>query len=243
VLSDIHGNRWALESVLEDIRRRGIDRIVNLGDSLYGPLDPAGTADILIPLDIPAVRGNEDRIIIDPTIPGDDSPTLRFVRDSLTKAHIEWLESLPASKTIYGDFFLCHGTPESDEEYLIHGVHESGVSKRGEGEITDILQGISQKVVLCGHDHMQSALSLPGGRLVVDPGSVGCQAFSDDHPFPHVMESGSPHARYSIVVRDESGWRAESLYVAYNWDEAAAAAMKNGRPDWAGWIETGRGGV
>jgi predicted phosphodiesterase len=37
VLSDIHGNRWALEAVLDDIRRRGIRDMFNLGDSLYGP--------------------------------------------------------------------------------------------------------------------------------------------------------------------------------------------------------------
>jgi hypothetical protein len=43
VLADIHGNRWALEAVLADIRGRGIRAMVNLGDSLYGPLDPAGT--------------------------------------------------------------------------------------------------------------------------------------------------------------------------------------------------------
>ena len=37
VISDIHGNRRALEAVLDDIDGRGIDRIVNLGDCLYGP--------------------------------------------------------------------------------------------------------------------------------------------------------------------------------------------------------------
>ena len=48
VIADIHGNRWALEAVLQDIERRGIQQIVNLGDNLTGPLDPAGTADLLI---------------------------------------------------------------------------------------------------------------------------------------------------------------------------------------------------
>ena len=48
VIADIHGNRWALEAVLQDIDRRGIQQIVNLGDHLTGPLDPAGTADLLI---------------------------------------------------------------------------------------------------------------------------------------------------------------------------------------------------
>ena len=47
VIADIHGNRWALEAVLQDIDRRGIQQIVNLGDHLTGPLDPAGTAEFL----------------------------------------------------------------------------------------------------------------------------------------------------------------------------------------------------
>lgn len=38
VLSDIHANSWALESVIADIRQRRADYLLNLGDTLYGPL-------------------------------------------------------------------------------------------------------------------------------------------------------------------------------------------------------------
>lgn len=54
ILADVHANRWALDAVLDDIDRRGVDRLVNLGDSLYGPLDPAGTADRLIARGVPS---------------------------------------------------------------------------------------------------------------------------------------------------------------------------------------------
>lgn len=40
LVSDIHGNLPALEAVIEDTRRRAVTRIVNLGDSLSGPLLP-----------------------------------------------------------------------------------------------------------------------------------------------------------------------------------------------------------
>jgi hypothetical protein len=46
ITSDIHGNKLVLEAVLNDIRSRGIIKILNLSDSLYGPLDPSGTADL-----------------------------------------------------------------------------------------------------------------------------------------------------------------------------------------------------
>jgi predicted phosphodiesterase len=48
VIADVHGNRWALEAVLQDIDRRGIHQIVNLGDHLTGLLDPAGTGNLLM---------------------------------------------------------------------------------------------------------------------------------------------------------------------------------------------------
>ncbi|WP_036640138.1 metallophosphoesterase family protein, partial [Paenibacillus durus] len=47
VISDIHSNAPALEAVLQDIDRSGADLIVNLGDSLFGPVDPLGTARLL----------------------------------------------------------------------------------------------------------------------------------------------------------------------------------------------------
>ncbi|MDA8015811.1 MAG: metallophosphatase family protein [Thermoanaerobaculia bacterium] len=40
LLADVHGNRWALDAVLEDAAGRSIDRWVNAGDCFYGPLDP-----------------------------------------------------------------------------------------------------------------------------------------------------------------------------------------------------------
>ena len=41
LISDIHGNTWALEAVVDDLDSRGIQTVLNLGDSVYGPLDPA----------------------------------------------------------------------------------------------------------------------------------------------------------------------------------------------------------
>ena len=40
LVSDIHGNLPALEAVLADTRRCDVTQIVNLGDSLLGPLLP-----------------------------------------------------------------------------------------------------------------------------------------------------------------------------------------------------------
>jgi len=46
--------------------QNGVDNWANLGDIFYGPLDPAGTYHLLKDLNIPAVSGNEDTILLKP---------------------------------------------------------------------------------------------------------------------------------------------------------------------------------
>lgn len=240
VLSDIHGNRWALEAVLGDIRRRGIRDMVNLGDSLYGPLDPAGTARILQGLDMAAVSGNEDRILLDEPGRHPDSPSLPFVHSVLQAEHYRWLERLPFTAVAFDDFLLCHGTPESDRDYLLREVTAQGCRPLPSELVEVKLGAVGQKAVLCGHDHMPAWLRLPRGGQVIDPGSVGLPAYRDEMPFPHAMEAGSPHARYSVVTMDGPDLAVMNVAVAYDWDAAARAAEGNGRPDWAAYLASGR---
>ena len=57
-ISDIHGNLPALQAVLADIERQGVDQVVNLGDILSGPLQPAETAELLMARNFTTIRGN-----------------------------------------------------------------------------------------------------------------------------------------------------------------------------------------
>ena len=74
----------------------------------------------------------------------------------------------------------------------------------------------------------------------MNPGSVGLQAYDDAHPFEHVIENGSPDARYAIVERLSSGWSAALIAVPYAHETMAALADARGRPDWAHALRTGR---
>jgi predicted phosphodiesterase len=95
-------------------------------------------------------------------------------------------------------------------------------------------------LLLCGHTHLQRSMRLPTGAFVLNPGSVGWPAYDDDHPCSHVMEAGTPHARYAVADDASGEWRAEFRSVVYAWDRAAATAEANGRPDVAGALRTGR---
>src|SRR4051812_2299212 len=65
VISDVHGNLLALETVLADIKARGVDATVNLGDCVTSPLWPRETFELLQGLKLPTVRGNHDRWIVE----------------------------------------------------------------------------------------------------------------------------------------------------------------------------------
>jgi predicted phosphodiesterase len=240
VLSDIHGNVWALESVLRDIAGRGIGTVVNLGDCLYGPLAPAAVADILIDRDILTVCGNEDRLIVERPSENPDTGTLGFVKRMLAPQHLEWLRHLPRTAVTEDGIFMCHGSPADDTEYLLRTVEASGTRVRKPEEVQAAIEGISQPVILCGHDHLPALFPLDDGRIVVDPGSVGLPAYFDDVPFPHVIQAGTPHARYCVLKDAVEGWQAEYIEVVYDWETAAATAEANGRADWASWLRSGK---
>lgn len=238
VLSDIHGNLLALDAVLADAAAAGIAQFLNLGDHLQGPLDPLGTAERLLPLDIPSIRGNCDRLLFEEDVIASPGSTLAANRAALSPRHKAWLAAMPQTLTL-GDVLLCHGTPWADDIYLLEEVTPEGARLKQPEAIAPILHGIDARLILCGHSHRSRTLQMPDGRLVVNPGSVGLPAYADELPYPHVMESGSPHARYAILARSGAGWQVEHRTVVYDWNRAAEHAARNGRPDWAQWLRTG----
>ncbi len=234
VIADSHGNRWSLEAVLQDIDRRGIQQIVNLGDHLTGPLDPAGTADLLIARKMVHICGNDDRDLFLPQ--EERSLSQNYTCSQLTPAHFAWLSSLPDTAIVADELFVCHGDL-FDAPYLLEEVTPSGVFLRNPSAIATSVAKIPQPVILSGHSHVPRTVSLPQGKLLINPGSVGMPAYSME---TYGMESGSPHARYVLLHQTQHGWQVEHIQVPYAWEQAAQTARDNRRADWAQWLTTGR---
>jgi predicted phosphodiesterase len=250
-ISDIHGNLPALDAVLADIGTHAVDAVVNLGDILSGPLWGAATADRLMALDLPTIAGNHERQLL--TLPRERmGASDAHTNDELQPRHRAWLASLPPTLRLSDELFCCHGTPASDLVYFLettepgfagvgrghNGVRAATLAEAGE-RAGAALQGVSNGLILCGHTHVPRLLRLVDGRLVVNPGSVGLQGFDDDHVHPHVIETRSPHARYALLERAASGWHVSLRSVAYDWEESAGRADREGRPDWAHALRTG----
>lgn len=239
VLSDIHGNVSALEAVLDDIDRRGILSVANLGDCLSGPFDGRATADLLMSRGILTVRGNHDRQLF-------DRPRERmglwedWIVDDLEDRHFDWLRGLPAVAQFEGAF-LCHGTPSDDEEnWLDDRTDRHLLVARPLAEVELRAGGLTHSLMFCGHTHQPRIVRLPDGRMVVNPGSVGCPAYHDTSVTPpFIHQTGSPDARYAIASRQGDTWTVELVAVPYDPAPMVKLAEKNGAQSWVQAITSG----
>jgi predicted phosphodiesterase len=238
VVSDIHGNLPALQAVVQDFGRRGVDQVINLGDSLSGPLLPLQTAEYLMASGWLHLAGNHERQVLTQG-PGTWSDADAYTHAQLGAEQFEWTASLTHSMPFGDEVWLCHGTPRSDVEYFLDTVEPGGVRIASAAELHERLGGVGASLVLCGHTHHPRALRSASGQLIVNPGSVGLPAFDDDHPFAHVIENGSPDARYAIVERTSGGWTAALIAVPYAHEPMARLADARGQPDWAFALRTG----
>lgn len=240
VIADVHGNADALRAVLADIAARDVGLIINLGDHLSGPLAAAETAKILMMTPaMVCVRGNHDRALLETpraAMGASDAHADAQIDDAVRR----WLATQPVTAWLGANVFLCHATAFRDDDYLMLEAVPGRARRRDDSGVAERLAGIDAALILCGHTHMPEVRALPDGRLVVNPGSVGCPAYADDTPVPHVVESGSPAARYAVMERVAEGWRVDLRAVAYDPSHMAQLARAANRPDWAQALMTGR---
>jgi predicted phosphodiesterase len=230
VISDVHGNALALDAVLADIARQGVDATLCLGDHVSGPLDPSGAADRLMALDGPVIGGNHDRWLAqDRRDDRDLDATDRFACRQLRPDQLVWLSAMPATAVFADDVFLCHGTPTSDDTPWLDGWYQDrNTTLPSEESVTRIAEGIDYPVMLCGHTHIARSVRLRDGRQIINPGSVGLQ-----------LVHGSPDARYAVIERRDGKWLTSLRVVQYDHEAAAQQAVGNGFPAWREALTTG----
>ena len=260
LVSDIHGNLPALEAVWAEIERAAPTRVLNLGDIASGPLWPRETVAWLMareqaqPGRWATIAGNHERQALAADVARMGASDAYAAR-AFGTAERAWLASLPAAHWLADDVLMCHGTPGDDLRYFMEtvvpgfGAHgQVGVRAATAGELAQRAaetsvhgrSGLAASLVVCGHTHVPRAMQVPGGPLVLNPGSVGVPAYDDDHPLPHFIETGSPMARWALVERDgASPWSVQLRATPYDWQAAAARAEANGRGDWADALATG----
>jgi predicted phosphodiesterase len=176
VFYDIHANLPALEAVIEDARRAGVDRVVVGGDVLPGPM-PRETIACLLNLDMPVqfIYGNGDREVLERMQGRETGAVPERFREVLHwnagRVHPEYLELLASWPATFradlpglGGVLFCHATPRSDTEIFTRLTSDD--------TLAPLFEGLGVQVVVCGHTHMQFDRTI-GTTRVVNAGSVG----------------------------------------------------------------------
>ena len=153
VLPGVHGNLAALEAVLADADTRGADLTVNIGDLLSGPLQPAETAERLIGLGLPTIRGNHERQLLT-WQPEQMGKSDAYANERLSEQHRAWIAGLPETMWLAEDVFLCHGTPDSDLTYFLETVEAPGAREATDAEADGRAGDLPAALILCAHTHV-----------------------------------------------------------------------------------------
>ena len=240
IISDIHGNALALNAVLKDIKTRKIETVINLGDHFFGALEPEATADLLRATPMVCISGNTDREILESFTKKSEKPDMERVVSDLSDLSIDWLKTLPNTTTVDNLIFVCHGTPESDDEYLLEKVTERGVFVYNDEELIAKTTHIKERIILCGHSHVNRVVYLTNNKIILNPGSVGLPAYLGNGKYRFAMESMTPHAKYAIITVDDDTINIEQLNIEYDWNAASQLAKKHGNENTAKFLLYGR---
>lgn len=221
-ISDIHGNMEALESVMEDIKKNGCEKVFVLGDYAMAGPEPSAAVDWFIEkIEDPnfyMIQGNTDLMIADYTEKiynevKENAPVMAealkddFIR--LSAQQKDFLKNLPANKTVEIDgvkFLLVHGSPRKNNENILPDTTMA--------EIEDMLHNIDANVILCGHTHMPCGFQTETRQTVVNVGSVG-------RPFTQ-----NPKSCWLKITVNNGQCMFEHKFVTYNIDRAALKLRK-----------------
>lgn len=235
LISDIHANEIALDAVLEDSERAGVDRVVCLGDvATLGPR-PHSVLERLRQLGCPCIMGNHDAFMLDPHLIHTYTEAqivveaVDWCRARLDPAELDFIRGfLPGLEVDLGDgatLRLYHGTPRSFMEDLL-------VTTPAE-ELERMLDGATGTVLAGGHTHVQM-LRQYRGTLIVNPGSVGL-------PFKEFVSGRAPvvmaHAEYAIVSAEGGAVSVELRRVMPDRAAARRIAADSDNPLREMWLE------
>ncbi|AUX10752.1 serine/threonine protein phosphatase [Halalkaliarchaeum desulfuricum] len=190
VLSDIHGNLPALESVLSDMP--DVHAVACAGDIVgYNPW-PAECLNRVRELEVPTVLGNHDREVARGGGFGFNSMAtagVKYAREVLDDDDREWLGALPTHRTEFdGRVQIVHGHPDDPDRYTYPDEFSAQML---EGNGAEDGTGRDPDVLVLGHTHVQGHRVFEEG-VVMNPGSVGQPRDGDPRAAYAVLELGDP---------------------------------------------------
>jgi diadenosine tetraphosphatase ApaH/serine/threonine PP2A family protein phosphatase len=161
LISDIHANLEALEAVVDDARKCGVDRFICLGDIVGYGADPGVCLEAIKDLDcIAIIQGNHDVYAADERDLSSFNPLASratiWTREQLTDDQRAWLAKLPLEARLGEDVSLVHATPGEPESWAYVRFHDEGFYA---------IQAQATRFCFYGHTHIPMAFQLTDGEV------------------------------------------------------------------------------
>jgi predicted phosphodiesterase len=204
IVSDIHGNRTALEAVVADLGQTSPDLILHGGDLPQGGASPAEIVDRIRELGWQGVAGNTDEMLFRPESLAEFASQLpqlqslwaaiedmaESTREALGEERLAWLSALPRVH-IHGSMALVHASPGS--------LWRAPAPEASDAELRSVYSPLGQPIAVYGHIHRSYVRNVPGANspelTVVNTGSVSLSYDGDRRAAYLLLDDFKPQIR------------------------------------------------
>ena len=214
VLSDLHANAQALEAVMNDVVNQNCEHVFCLGDiALAGPQPKEVTDYVMAQNTWTIIQGNTDKMIAQygPDVIEFLEAQYPVMANAIADdSHRAFLENLPPQLSLDVEgcsVLLVHGSPRANNEDILPGMPLDVVE--------EIIEGTTEKLILCGHTHVPCGYQTNTNQTVVNVGSVG-------RPM-----TPQPKACYAIIDFSQGSFEIRHRFVDY--DNVLAAQLVSQR--------------
>lgn len=231
IISDIHGNLEALNSLIESVKKKKFQKIIILGDLVgYG----ANPNEIIERVRnekkvFKIIRGNHDRVAF---MEGQESSfnlpamaAILWTRKNLKEENFNFLKGLPQGPIKIENFLISHGSPIDEDLYIL-----------SEYEAYEVFLKTKEKLIFFGHSHIPCFFTLEKNKIsgflikgdylhlklkkniryLINPGSIG------------QPRDGNPKASY--LVYDSKGYSITLFRIPYDFKKTQKSIMDAGLP-------------
>lgn len=234
VLSDVHGNCFALETALADMKQVGYNHIVCNGDMIQSGAQPHETVQLLREMKCSIVMGNSDAWLMtgietDAHLISDERrKKLDIVRawslSQLTEDDRNFINAFESTVNLdlghNRNLLAFHGSPTSFDQFLLPSTLED--------DFQEILKPYVDNILTGGHMHLQYKRRLRDSQnFFFNPGSVGV-AYNHEQSDPNGLLD--PWAEYAILTVDGMQVSLEFRRIPLDMDKMADIYRNSDRP-------------
>lgn len=229
VISDIHANLEAFESVLADIDRQAVEAVIAIGDNIgYGP-NPNQVLTRIRTCSIPTLLGNHELAVLTPDLRSRFNPAARrsieITAGRLSGTSLDLIAGLPKTRILENLRFVHGFPPASPLVYLFQVPDE---------RLKHTFRQMAEPICFVGHTHQLELVAFDGRAIQRKRLFPGTTALAPDVRYIiNVGSVGQPrdgtnHAKYAIFDAGQN--TLETRSIAYDIAATAAKIIAAGLP-------------